>query len=32
MLDLLFAEGPYTKKWLAENGETVIAWTKKPEA
>jgi len=29
LLDLLFAEGPFTKKWLEENKETVISWAGK---
>ena len=28
LLDLLFAEGPYTLRWLKENCEAVIKWSK----
>jgi hypothetical protein len=28
LLDLLFAEGPFTARWLRENKEAVIAWSK----
>jgi hypothetical protein len=27
LLDLLFAEGPFTAKWLKENGEAVMTWS-----
>lgn len=31
MLDLLFAEGPHTMQWLADNRQTVESWSGKAE-